>query len=70
MTKWEYYLYRFIDTKDFDTLANRIEVFENLGSIGWELISVDNEIAYFKRMNKEYEQQIIQAQSRKLCRRK
>lgn len=49
MTKWEYYAYRFVDIVNFNTLDDRMKVFKELGLDGWELVSVDNAMAYFKR---------------------
>ena len=47
--KWQNFVYRFLDHKELDTLNYRVEVFNNLGADEWELVSVDNGIAYFKR---------------------
>ena len=47
--KWEYFLYRFLSIERLDTLQDRQGIFSKLGLDNWELISVDNGIAYFKR---------------------
>jgi len=47
--KWEYLTYRFLNSPEIDTLAHRTGIFNDYGLQGWELVSVDNSIAYFKR---------------------
>lgn len=47
--KWEYFLYRFFYSEELDTLEEQAKVFKELGQENWELVSVDNGIAYFKR---------------------
>jgi hypothetical protein len=63
--KWEYFV------KDiganFNPPEGQTEILSHYGKEGWELVAVlsveQGEFAYFKRINKEYEQQIIQAQT-------
>ena len=47
--KWQNFGYRFLDNKEIDTLDHRMTIFNDLGADEWELVSVDNGIAYFKR---------------------
>lgn len=45
MTKWDYSAFLFTREK----LEGAIRAINDLGKQGWELVSVDNGIAYFKR---------------------
>lgn len=51
--KWEYLTYRLINHIDNISAISLVEhythMLNNYGSVGWELVSVDNGIAYFKR---------------------
>lgn len=55
--KWEYdYVY---PTDRPDKLQETIAVMKDMGRDGWELVSVDNGIAYFKRPLLESQKDIL-----------
>lgn len=46
MTRYEYHI---LDLPDPDDLASMEKLFNDLGKDGWELISLDDSLAVFKR---------------------